>query len=111
MSDQQRRIHTHGRGHKKHAVLADHLALRCALPPGIISPSDPTVVSVQVHPVSLGIFNFVNAWSMMFWPVMLADKKGQACNKRFPLWFGTQVQLSYILQAANGDALAETVMV
>ncbi|CAL5220468.1 g2491 [Coccomyxa viridis] len=48
------------------------------------------IPSTTVHPVSLGIFNFVNAWSMMFWPVMLADKKGQAVKQRFPLWFGTQ---------------------
>ncbi len=53
---------------------------------------------MQVHPVSLGIFNFVNAWSMMFWPVMLADKKGQAVKQRFPLWFGTQATLSFSVQ-------------
>ena len=29
----------------------------------------------------------------MFWPVMLADRKGQAVKQRFPLWFGTQVML------------------
>lgn len=45
----------------------------------------------QVHPVSLGLFNFVNAWSMMFWPLMLADRKGAAVKNRFPLWLGTQV--------------------
>jgi hypothetical protein len=73
--------------------------------------------SSQVHPVSLGLFNFVNAWcevgfagvrlcnvanaearsrsagcrSMMFWPVMLADRKGAAVRSRFQLWLGTQV--------------------
>ena len=52
---------------------------------------------LQVHPVSLGIFNFVNAWSMMFWPVMLADRKGQAVKQRFPLWLGTQAMLSTAL--------------
>ena len=50
-------------------------------------------VVVQVHPVSLGIFNFVNAWSMMFWPVMLGDRKGQGVKQRLPLWLGTQVWL------------------
>ena len=51
------------------------------------------VLVVQVHPVSLGIFNFVNAWSMMFWPVMLADRKGQGVKQRLPLWLGTQAWL------------------
>ena len=45
----------------------------------------------QVHPVTLGVFNFVNAWSMMLWPLMLADKKGAAVKNRFPLYLGTQV--------------------
>lgn len=48
----------------------------------------------QVHPVSLGLFNFVNAWSMMFWPLMLADRKGAAVKNRFSLWLGTQVRNS-----------------
>ena len=56
---------------------------------------------MQVHPVSLGIFNFVNAWSMMFWPVMLADRKGQAVKQRFPLWFGTQAMPSLFLQIVS----------
>lgn len=47
---------------------------------------------MQVHPVSLGLFNFVNAWSMMFWPIMLADRKGGAVKNRFKLWLGTQVR-------------------
>ncbi len=46
----------------------------------------------QVHPVTLGLFNFVNAWSVMLWPLMLADKKGAAVKNRFPLYLGTQVR-------------------
>ena len=60
---------------------------------------------MQVHPVSLGIFNFVNAWSMMFWPVMLADKKGQAVKQRFPLWFGTQATLSLSMQLSISQCI------
>ena len=46
-----------------------------------------------MHPVSLGVFNFVIAWSMLLWPLMLADRKGAAVKKRFPLWLGTMVRL------------------
>ena len=60
---------------------------------------------MQVHPVSLGIFNFVNAWSMMFWPVMLADRKGQAVKQRFPLWFGTQARLSLAMQLSTSQCI------
>lgn len=56
----------------------------------------------QVHPVSLGLFNFVNAWSMMFWPLMLADRKGAAVKYRFPLWLGTQVRPLFL---SNSDMI------
>lgn len=48
------------------------------------------IPDIPVHPVTLGLFNFVNAWSMMLWPLMLADKKGAAVKNRFPLYLGTQ---------------------
>ena len=63
----------------------------------LLQPANFQLAHLQVHPVSLGIFNFVNAWSMMFWPVMLADRKGQAVKQRFPLWLGTQAMLSTAL--------------
>ena len=63
-------------------------------------------IVVQVHPVSLGIFNFVNAWSMMFWPVMLADRKGQGVEQRFPLWLGTQAWLCSDFFASDSSTLA-----
>ncbi|KAK9828791.1 hypothetical protein WJX72_002086 [[Myrmecia] bisecta] len=42
------------------------------------------------HPTSEALFNFVNAWSMMFLPVMLSDKKGAGVKNKLPLWLGTQ---------------------
>ena len=50
------------------------------------------VPCVAEHPVSEGIFNFVNAWSLMFWPVMLADPRGTRVKNKLPLWVGTQVR-------------------
>jgi hypothetical protein len=40
--------------------------------------------------VSEAVFNFVNAWSLMFWPVMLADPQGHKVKNRLPIWVGTQ---------------------
>ena len=41
--------------------------------------------------MNAGLFNFVIAWSLMLWPLMLADRKGAAVKNRFPLWLGTMV--------------------
>jgi hypothetical protein len=49
------------------------------------------VPCVAEHPVSEAVFNFVNAWSLMFWPVMLADPQGHKVKNRLPIWVGTQV--------------------
>ncbi|KAI7845310.1 hypothetical protein COHA_001152 [Chlorella ohadii] len=48
------------------------------------------VPCVAEHPVSEGLFNAVNAWSLMWLPVMLADPLGRRVPNRFPLWLGTQ---------------------
>ena len=42
--------------------------------------------------MNAGVFNFVIAWSLMLWPLMLADRKGAAVKDRFPLWLGTMVR-------------------
>lgn len=50
------------------------------------------VPCIAEHPVSEALFNFVNAWSMMMWPVWLADPQGKGLdtNKtKLPLWIGT----------------------
>lgn len=48
------------------------------------------VPSIAEHPVSEALFNFVNAWSLMFWPAMLADPLGRRVPNKFPIWVGTQ---------------------
>lgn len=50
------------------------------------------VPCIAENPVSEALFNFVNAWSMMMWPVWLADPQGKGLdtNKtKLPLWLGT----------------------
>ncbi|PSC68605.1 polyketide cyclase [Micractinium conductrix] len=48
------------------------------------------VPCIAEHPVSEALFNFVNAWSLMFWPVMVADPLGRRVPNKFPIWVGTQ---------------------
>ncbi|KAK9826114.1 hypothetical protein WJX81_004563 [Elliptochloris bilobata] len=48
------------------------------------------IPDVPVHPVGLGVFNFINAWSMMLLPLMFADRKGEGVRRKLPLWLGTQ---------------------
>lgn len=50
-----------------------------------------TAVGVQEHPVNEALFNLVNVWSLMLWPLMLADKKGAKVKNKFGIYFGTQV--------------------
>lgn len=37
------------------------------------------------------LFNLVNVWSLMLWPLMLADPKGVKVKKKAALYGGTQV--------------------
>lgn len=37
------------------------------------------------------LFNLVNVWSLMLWPLMLADKKGAKVKNKFGIYLGTQV--------------------
>ncbi len=48
--------------------------------------------SVQEHPVNEALFNLVNVWSLMLWPLMLADKKGAKVKNKFGIYLGTQVR-------------------
>lgn len=51
----------------------------------------PTVVpNIAEHPVDEGIFNFINAWSLMFLPLMVADPKGSSIpwKNKLQLWIG-----------------------
>lgn len=49
------------------------------------------VPCIYEHPISEAIFNFVSAWSLMFWPVMVADpySRKMSKNKKVTLWLGT----------------------
>ncbi|EFN53111.1 hypothetical protein CHLNCDRAFT_9491, partial [Chlorella variabilis] len=48
------------------------------------------VPCIAEHPVSEAMFNAVNAWSLMWWPVMLADPLGRRVKSKLPIWVGTQ---------------------
>ena len=48
---------------------------------------------MQEHPVNEALFNVVNVWSLMLWPLMLADKKGTKVKNKFAIYLGTQVRL------------------
>ena len=47
------------------------------------------------------LFNLVNVWSLMLWPLMLADKKGVKVKNKFGWYLGTQVQ--YMPQQATAS--------
>lgn len=51
----------------------------------------------QEFPVSEAVFNFMNAWSLMFLPVMLADPKAAGIRYKVPLYLGIQVRHSKVL--------------
>ena len=42
--------------------------------------------------MSEALFNFVNAWSLMLWPLMLTDSKGRHVRGKGWWWLGTQVR-------------------
>lgn len=51
----------------------------------------PTIVpNIAEHPVDEGIFNFINAWSLMFLPLMVSDPKGSSISwkQKLQLWIG-----------------------
>ena len=45
---------------------------------------------MQEHPVGEALFNLVNAWTLMFWPLMLADHKGEHVKNKFPWYIASQ---------------------
>lgn len=70
------------------------------------------VPCVAEHPVSEALFNFVNAWSLMFWPAMLADPLSRRVPNKFGLWVGTQFLTNvflpvYLAQRLRPDPLPE----
>ncbi|KAL0050493.1 hypothetical protein WJX82_000777 [Trebouxia sp. C0006] len=48
------------------------------------------IQSAAEHPVNEALFNLVNVWSLMLWPLMLADKKGAKVKNKFGIYLGTQ---------------------
>ena len=49
---------------------------------------------LQEHPVSEALFNFVNAWSLMLWPLMVTDRKGEHVGNKGLWYIGTQVSIA-----------------
>lgn len=47
------------------------------------------VPNIAEHPVDEALFNFVNAWSLMMWPVWLADPRGKRVGQKPLIWLGT----------------------
>lgn len=47
------------------------------------------VPSVAGHPVDEALFNFVNAWSLMWWPLWCIDSKGVGVRNKGALWVAT----------------------
>ncbi|KAK9812268.1 hypothetical protein WJX73_009037 [Symbiochloris irregularis] len=50
----------------------------------------PGIPTNAEHPVSEALFNFVNAYSLMLWPLMAADMKSIKIKGKFWWWVGTQ---------------------
>ena len=51
----------------------------------------PTFVpNIAEHPVDEGIFNFINAWSLMFLPLLVSDPKGSSIpwKRKLQYWIG-----------------------
>lgn len=48
------------------------------------------IESIPEHPVGEAVFNFVLAWNLMLWPLMLADPKGQKVKNKLPLFIGSE---------------------
>ena len=51
------------------------------------------------------LFNLVNVWSLMLWPLMLADPKGTKVKNKFGIYLGTQVM--HPLQACCLDTTVQ----
>jgi len=49
------------------------------------------VPNIAENPVDEGLFNLINAWSLVFLPLWVADPKGKSVNwnTKLRLWFGT----------------------
>ncbi|KAL0017854.1 hypothetical protein WJX77_002987 [Trebouxia sp. C0004] len=66
------------------------------------------IQSAAEHPVNEALFNLVNVWSLMLWPLMLADKKGAKVKNKFGIYLGTQFLTNIFfvpylaLRVANG---------
>lgn len=77
-------------------------------PPALQLGLNP-VPCIAEHPVSEAMFNAVNAWSLMWWPVMLADPLGRRVKSKLPIWVGTQVRRAacLALQQCGGSAWVE----
>eukprot|EP00892_Ulva_mutabilis_P002655 jgi/Ulvmu1/12390/UM009_0036.1 len=46
------------------------------------------IPSIAEHPVSEAVFNFVNAWGMMFLPVILTEARSQKVSRKTLQWTG-----------------------
>ena len=50
---------------------------------------------MQGVPVSEALFNFVNAWSLMFLPLILSDSKRKRVDRKVAWWTGFMVRPYY----------------
>ena len=55
----------------------------------------------QGNPVSEALFNFVNAWSLMFWPLLLADRKRTRVKRKILWWTVIMVRDSPFVRSLN----------
>lgn len=62
------------------------------------------VPNVAEHPVSEALFNFINAWSLMFLPVMLMDRR--RVDNKVGLWIGTMMLTNIFLPIYMAKRLA-----
>ena len=85
------------------AICLPHLSASLPFVCRCLGPALP-----QEHPVSEALFNFVNAWSLMLWPVMAADAASVRVPQRFRWWVSTMVcHGCYALQESHaGDMQA-----
>lgn len=51
----------------------------------------PSIPTPDGNPVSEALFNFVNAWSLMFWPLILADSKRHRISNKIWWWTGIMI--------------------
>lgn len=63
---------------------------------------------LQGNPVSEALFNFVNAWSLMFWPLLLSDAKRDRTEKKILWWTGIMVRIKCSQQSKHSSYICDS---